>query len=123
MDPPASLASALSVGDVHIDQARAMGGALAQAQIRMYGCGADGAMDTIRGLFGCLNEPLAFRQGVERLEALAAALGEDRSLPFKEALAKRADGGVRLGRRAPGRCVNRGSKRGGSGSSRGCGRR
>lgn len=36
--------------DVHIDQARAMGGALAQAQIRMYG-GGDGTMDTIRGLF------------------------------------------------------------------------
>ena len=100
--------------DVHIDQARAMGGALAQAQIRMYGGGADGTMDTIRGLFtsgfglgeilegvsqsmpeglrdrlarngirglfGRPNEPLAFRQGVERLEALAAAaLGEDRS--------------------------------------------
>ena len=112
--------------DVHIDQARAMGGALAQAQIRMYGGGADGTMDTIRGLFtsgfglgeilegvsqsmpeglrdrlarngirglfGRPNEPLAFRQGVERLEALAAAaLGEDRSLPLKEALAKLAE--------------------------------
>ena len=109
--------------DVHIDQARAMGGALAQAQIRMYGGGADGTMDTIRGLFtsgfglgeilegvaqgmpdglrdrlarngirglfGRPNEPLAFRQGVERLEALAdAALGEDRSLPLSEALEK-----------------------------------
>ena len=112
--------------DVHIDQARAMGGALAQAQIRMYGGGADGTMDTIRGLFtsgfglgeilegvsqsmpdglrdrlaqngirglfGRPNEPVAFRQGVERLEALvAAALGEDRSLPLKEALAKLAE--------------------------------
>jgi hypothetical protein len=109
--------------DVHIDQARAMGGALAQAQIRMYGGGADGTMDTIRGLFtsgfglgeilegvaqgmpdglrdrlarngirglfGRPNEPLAFRQGVERLEALAnAALGESRSLPLSEALEK-----------------------------------
>jgi uncharacterized membrane protein YqiK len=36
--------------DVHIDQAKAMGSALAQAQIRMYG-GGDGTMDTIRGLF------------------------------------------------------------------------
>ena len=109
--------------DVHIDQARAMGGALAQAQIRMYGGGADGTMDTIRGLFtsgfglgeilegvaqgmpeglrdrlarngvrglfGRPNEPLAFRQGVERLEALAAAaIGDDRSLPLAEALEK-----------------------------------
>ena len=111
--------------DVHIDQARAMGGALAQAQIRMYGGGggADGTVDTIRGLFtsgfglgevlegvaqgmpeglrdrlarngirglfGRPNEPLAFRQGVEKLEALAnAALGEDRSLPLSEALEK-----------------------------------
>ncbi len=109
--------------DVHIDQARAMGGALAQAQIRMYGGGADGTMDTIRGLFtsgfglgeilegvtqsmpeglrerlarngvrglfGRPNEPLAFRRGVERLEALAAAaLGDDRSLPLREALEK-----------------------------------
>ena len=74
MDPLASLASALSAGDVHIDQARAMGGVLAQTQIRMYGGGADGAMGTIRGLFGRPNEPLAFRQGVERLEALAAGV-------------------------------------------------
>jgi uncharacterized membrane protein YqiK len=36
--------------DVHIDQAKAMGSALSQAQIRMYG-GGDGTMDTIRGLF------------------------------------------------------------------------
>ena len=36
--------------DVHIDQAKAMGSALAGAQIRMYG-GGDGTMDTIRGLF------------------------------------------------------------------------
>src|SRR5580692_7039002 len=36
--------------DVHIDQAKAMGSALAQAQIRMYG-GGDGTVDTIQGLF------------------------------------------------------------------------
>ena len=36
--------------DVHIDQAKAMGNALSQAQIRMYG-GGNGTMDTIRGLF------------------------------------------------------------------------
>jgi uncharacterized membrane protein YqiK len=36
--------------DVHIDQAKAMGNALSQAQIRMYG-GGDGTMDTIRGMF------------------------------------------------------------------------
>jgi hypothetical protein len=36
--------------DVHIDQAKAMGSALSQAQIRMYG-GGNGTMDTIRGLF------------------------------------------------------------------------
>ncbi len=36
--------------DVHIDQAKAMGSALAQAQIRMYG-GGDSTMETIRGLF------------------------------------------------------------------------
>ena len=33
-----------------IDQAKAMGNALSQAQIRMYG-GGDGTMDTIRGMF------------------------------------------------------------------------
>jgi uncharacterized membrane protein YqiK len=38
--------------DVHIDQAKAMGSALSQAQIRMYGGGGgDNTMDTIRGLF------------------------------------------------------------------------
>ncbi len=36
--------------DVHIDQAKAMGHALSEAQIRMYG-GGDGTMDTIRGMF------------------------------------------------------------------------
>jgi len=36
--------------DVHSEQAKAMGSALAQAQIRMYG-GGDNTMDTIRGLF------------------------------------------------------------------------
>jgi len=39
--------------DVHIDQAKAMGNALQNAQIRMYGSGGgqDGTLDTIRGLF------------------------------------------------------------------------
>jgi uncharacterized membrane protein YqiK len=38
--------------DVHIDQAKAMGSALSQAHIRMYGGGGgDNTMDTIRGLF------------------------------------------------------------------------
>jgi len=36
--------------DVHIDQAKAMGNALSDAQIRMYG-GGDGTVDTIRGMF------------------------------------------------------------------------
>ena len=36
--------------DVHIDQAKAMGHALSEAQIRMYG-GGDGTVDTIRGMF------------------------------------------------------------------------
>ena len=40
--------------DIHIDQAKAMGNALQNAQIRMYGGGGDGdggTIDTIRGLF------------------------------------------------------------------------
>ena len=36
--------------DIHIDQAKAMGNALSQAQIRMYG-GDGGTVDTIRSLF------------------------------------------------------------------------
>ncbi len=36
--------------DIHIDQAKAMGNALQNAQIRMYG-GGDGTMDTVRGMF------------------------------------------------------------------------
>jgi len=36
--------------DVHIDQAKAMGNALSQAQIRMYG-GGDDTVDTIRDMF------------------------------------------------------------------------
>jgi len=36
--------------DVHIDQAKAMGNALSQAQIRMYG-GGDGTVDTLRDMF------------------------------------------------------------------------
>ena len=35
----------------HIDQAKAMGNALSQAQIRMYGGGSDGTVDTIRNMF------------------------------------------------------------------------
>jgi uncharacterized membrane protein YqiK len=37
--------------DVHIDQAKAMGNALSQAQIRMYGGGNDDTVDTIRKMF------------------------------------------------------------------------
>lgn len=55
--------------DVHIDQAKAMGSALSQAQIRMYG-GGDGTMDTIRGLF-----TKGFGIG-EVLEGLAQSLPE-----------------------------------------------
>jgi len=55
--------------DVHIDQAKAMGSALSQAQIRMYG-GGDGTMDTIRGLF-----TQGFGIG-EVLEGLAQSLPE-----------------------------------------------
>ena len=53
--------------DVHIDQAKAMGNALSQAQIRMYG-GDGGTMDTIRGLFTS-----GFGMG-EVLEGLAQSL-------------------------------------------------
>jgi uncharacterized membrane protein YqiK len=55
--------------DVNIDQAKAMGSALSQAQIRMYG-GGDGTMDTIRGLF-----TQGFGIG-EVLEGLAQSLPE-----------------------------------------------
>jgi uncharacterized membrane protein YqiK len=55
--------------DVHIDQAKAMGAALSQAHIRMYGNG-DGTMDTIRGLF-----TQGFGIG-EVLEGLAQSLPE-----------------------------------------------
>jgi flotillin len=55
--------------DVHIDQAKAMGNALSQAQIRMYGNG-EGTMDTIRGLF-----TQGFGIG-EVLEGLAQSLPE-----------------------------------------------
>jgi hypothetical protein len=37
--------------DIHIDQAKAMGSALSQAQIRMYGGDNDGTIASIRGLF------------------------------------------------------------------------
>ncbi len=55
--------------DVHIDQAKAMGNALSQAQIRMYG-GSDGTMDTIRGMFTS-----GFALG-EILEGVAQSLPE-----------------------------------------------
>jgi uncharacterized membrane protein YqiK len=55
--------------DIHIDQAKAMGSALSNAQIRMYG-GGDGTMDTIRGLF-----TQGFGLG-EILEGLAQSLPE-----------------------------------------------
>ena len=59
--------------DVHIDQAKAMGNALQNAQIRMYGgggSGEDGTMETIRGLF-----TQGFGLG-EILEGFAQALPE-----------------------------------------------
>ena len=55
--------------DVHIDQAKAMGSALSQAQIRMYGGGGDNTMDTIRGLF---TQGLRHRRGDRGLGAIAA---------------------------------------------------
>ncbi len=55
--------------DVHIDQAKAMGNALSQAQIRMYG-GGDGTVDTIRGMF-----TQGFAMG-EVLEGVAQSMPE-----------------------------------------------
>ena len=55
--------------DVHIDQAKAMGNALSQAQIRMYG-GGDGTVDTIRDMFTS-----GFSLG-EVLEGVAQSLPE-----------------------------------------------
>ncbi len=55
--------------DVHIDQAKAMGNALQNAQIRMYG-GGDGTMDTVRGMF-----TTGFGLG-EVLEGLAQSMPE-----------------------------------------------
>ena len=55
--------------DIHIDQAKAMGNALQDAQIRMYG-GGDGTVDTIRGMFTS-----GFSLG-EALEGLAQSLPE-----------------------------------------------
>ena len=55
--------------DVHIDQAKSMGSALSNAQIRMYG-GGDGTVDTIRGLF-----TTGFGLG-EILEGVAQSLPE-----------------------------------------------
>jgi hypothetical protein len=54
--------------DVHIDQAKAMGNALQNAQIRMYG--GDGTMDTVRGMF-----TTGFGLG-EVLEGLAQSMPE-----------------------------------------------
>ncbi len=56
--------------DVHIDQAKAMGNALSQAQIRMYGGGNDDTVDTIRGMFTS-----GFSLG-EVLEGVAQSLPE-----------------------------------------------
>ncbi len=53
--------------DIHIDQAKAMGNALQNAQIRMYG-GGDGTVDTIRSMFTS-----GFGMG-EVLEGLAQSL-------------------------------------------------
>jgi uncharacterized membrane protein YqiK len=55
--------------DIHIDQAKAMGNALQNAQIRMYG-GEGGTVDTIRGLFTS-----GFGLG-EALEGVAQSLPE-----------------------------------------------
>jgi hypothetical protein len=57
--------------DIHIDQAKAMGSALSQAQIRMYGGGGgEGTVDTIRGMFTS-----GFALG-EVLEGVAQSLPE-----------------------------------------------
>lgn len=54
--------------DIHIDQAKAMGNALSQAQIRMFGGDSAGTVDTIRGLF-----TKGFALG-EALEGIAQSL-------------------------------------------------
>ncbi len=67
--------------DVHIDQAKAMGNALSQAQIRMYGgggSGGDGTVDTIRGMFTS-----GFALG-EVLEGVAQSLPEGLRSRFSE---------------------------------------
>ncbi len=67
--------------DIHIDQAKAMGNALQNAQIRMYGGGGgdgDGTMDTIRGLFTS-----GFGLG-EVLEGVAQSLPEGLRSRFAE---------------------------------------
>lgn len=68
--------------DIHIDQAKAMGNALQNAQIRMYGSGGggdgDGTMDTIRGLFTS-----GFGLG-EVLEGVAQSLPEGLRSRFAE---------------------------------------
>ena len=67
--------------DIHIDQAKAMGSALSQAQIRMYGgggAGGDGTVDTIRGMFTS-----GFALG-EVLEGVAQSLPEGLRSRFSE---------------------------------------
>ena len=67
--------------DIHIDQAKAMGNALSQAQIRMYGgggSGGDGTVDTIRGMFTS-----GFALG-EVLEGVAQSLPEGLRRRFSE---------------------------------------
>ena len=69
--------------DIHIDQAKAMGNALQNAQIRMYGGGGsggdgDGTVDTIRGLF-----TTGFGLG-EVLEGVAQSLPEGLRERFAE---------------------------------------
>ena len=73
--------------DIHIDQAKAMGSALSQAQIRMYGGGGgsgggDGTVDTIRSMF-----TTGFALG-EVLEGVAQSLPEGLRTRF-------ADNGIR----------------------------
>ena len=63
--------------DIHIDQAKAMGNALQNAQIRMYG-GEGGTVDTIRGLF-----TTGFGLG-EALEGVAQSLPEGLRERFAE---------------------------------------
>ncbi len=63
--------------DIHVDQAKAMGNALNNAQIRMYG-GEGGTVDTIRGLFTS-----GFGLG-EVLEGIAQSMPEGLRQRFQE---------------------------------------